>query len=320
MKMPYYSKEDILKVKEIDLLSYLEKYEPDELVHISRNTYCTKTHDSLKISNGMWYWFSRGIGGKTALEYLIKVRELSFIQAMEFLSNKTVDYTPLIKKESSKKNLILPPKSDDIEKVKIYLMSRGISEDIIQECIDNEFIYQEKYTGNVVFVGYDEQQNPKYAGLRGTNTSRFMKEASGSDKAYSFRLVAKEKTNTIHLFESAIDLLSYATLLEIENKNYYQETLIAMAGVYQPSSNLIDSKVPISLLNYLKNNPNIDTIIIHFDNDLAGQMATNALKIKLENFYNVVSLPAKIGKDFNDYLCITKGIYHSKINKKQERF
>ena len=49
-------------------------------------------------------------------------------------------------------------------------------------------------------------------------------------------------------------------------------------------------------------------------------MATNAFKIKLENFYNVVSLPAKVGKYFNDYLCITKGIYHNKINKKQERF
>ena len=68
--MAYYQPEEIRKAKEMDLYTYLKNYEPDELVHFSRDTYMTRTHDSLKISNGMWYWFSRGIGGKAALEYL----------------------------------------------------------------------------------------------------------------------------------------------------------------------------------------------------------------------------------------------------------
>lgn len=45
----------------MDLLTYLQTYEPDELVRISANTYTMKTNDSLKISNGMWMWWSRGI-------------------------------------------------------------------------------------------------------------------------------------------------------------------------------------------------------------------------------------------------------------------
>ena len=74
--MGYYSKEDIRKVKEIDLYTYLKNYNPDELVRFSRNTFVTREHDSLKISNGLWYWFSQNIGGRTALEYLIKVKRV----------------------------------------------------------------------------------------------------------------------------------------------------------------------------------------------------------------------------------------------------
>ena len=36
----------------MDLLTYLRNYEPQELVHVSGNTYCTEEHDSLRISNG----------------------------------------------------------------------------------------------------------------------------------------------------------------------------------------------------------------------------------------------------------------------------
>ena len=47
----------------------------DKLVRVSGSTYCTREHDSLKIFNGKWHWFSRGIGGRNALDYLVKVKE-----------------------------------------------------------------------------------------------------------------------------------------------------------------------------------------------------------------------------------------------------
>ena len=72
--MRYIAAEDVAKAKEMDLLTYLRNYEPQELVHVSGNTYCTKEHDSLRISNGKWCWFSQGIGGRSALDYLIKVK------------------------------------------------------------------------------------------------------------------------------------------------------------------------------------------------------------------------------------------------------
>ena len=66
--MSYYSKEVIEQVKKIDLLTYLQTCEPNELVREGRN-YTTRTHDSLKINGRFWNWFSQGIGGNNALSY-----------------------------------------------------------------------------------------------------------------------------------------------------------------------------------------------------------------------------------------------------------
>ena len=43
--MSYYSSEVVKAVKQIDLLTYLKNFEPDELVTICRGNYSTKTHD-----------------------------------------------------------------------------------------------------------------------------------------------------------------------------------------------------------------------------------------------------------------------------------
>ena len=66
--MSYVTPEQVTQAREMDLLTYLQLYEPDNLVRFSGETYCTKDHDSLKISNGKWNWFSRGVGGRTALD------------------------------------------------------------------------------------------------------------------------------------------------------------------------------------------------------------------------------------------------------------
>ena len=60
--MPYIPKDQIAAAREMDLLTYLRRFEPQELVHVGGNTYATRTHDSLKISNGKWCWWSRNIG------------------------------------------------------------------------------------------------------------------------------------------------------------------------------------------------------------------------------------------------------------------
>lgn len=47
--MPYIPPEVVARAREMDLLTYLRTYEPQELVHFGGGTYCTREHDSLKI-------------------------------------------------------------------------------------------------------------------------------------------------------------------------------------------------------------------------------------------------------------------------------
>ena len=187
--MPYIPPSVVQEVKRMDLLTYLKNYEPYELVHFSGNTYTTRTHDSLKISNGKWMWWSQRTGGRSALDYLIKVRGYSFLEAVELLAERANIQPPLSVSENvpMEKQLLLPKKNQDDQKVITYLSGRGIDKEIIQFCLESGRVYESAFHHNAVFVGMDEKDNPKYAAIRGTGTS-FIGEANGSDKNYSFSI------------------------------------------------------------------------------------------------------------------------------------
>ena len=86
----------IEQARQIDLLTYLRDCEPSNLVKVkgTTNVYCTAEHDSLKISNGKWYWWSRGFGGVSALDYLMKVRGFGFVESIEILTGREFSYVP----------------------------------------------------------------------------------------------------------------------------------------------------------------------------------------------------------------------------------
>lgn len=121
----------------------------------------------------------------------------------------------------------------------------------------------------------------------------------------------------MHLFEAAVDLLSYATYLKCEGKDYGKENLLSLSGVYQPKKELSESKIPIALSTYLKENPQIKTVVLHLDNDKTGRLCTAALKELLQNEYEIVDDPPPVGKDFNDFLLSYLGI--SRPNPARER-
>ena len=72
--------------------------------------------------------------------------------------------------------------------------------------------------------------------------------------------IDKEKTNTLYLFESAIDTLSFATFLRYSGKNFEDYNLISLAGIYKTASDFSKSKIPKAIENYLKNNQQIEKI------------------------------------------------------------
>jgi hypothetical protein len=307
-------KEIVKQAKQIDLLTYFMNNNPSELIKKGTGTYSLKTHDSVVISNGLWHRFSTNEAGKTALDYLMKVEKMTLQEAVKSVLNRDIStyIRPINENNDIPKKIVIPEKASDNKQIIEYLKNRGIDEDIIKNCINNNLIYQENKTYNVVFLGYDNEHNIKYAGCRSTSNKRIMRDAKGSSKEFSFRLLSNNASSTLHIFESSIDLLSYATLLKLKGYNYQNQNLLALAGVYQPSSNIEQSKVPIAVRNFLNTNTNIQDIVLHFDNDRAGREATKALIIALNN-YNVYDIPAPYGKDINDYLCFKLG-----LNKRQE--
>lgn len=317
--MPFIPPETIEKARQVDLLTYLKACEPNELVHISGDHYCTCEHDSLKISNGKWYWFSRGFGGYNALDYLIKVKEVPFMEAVERITGQ-VAYQPRQSqpKQEKPKVLLLPQANRSTSRVHSYLRSRGIDSDLIDFCIQTGRLYESAPHHNAVFVGLDKYNKPRYANLRGLGTD-FIGDANGSDKRFSFSIPAKG-SDTIHLFESAIDLLSYATLVKINGGNWNREHLVSLAGVYKPKEELQESSMPLALKRYLSEHPNIRFITLRLDNDATGGRAAKALVSMLLDRYEVSVQPPPYGKDYNDYLCMRLGlpITHRK-GKAQER-
>ena len=307
--MPYIAPEVVQEVKQMDLLTYLKNYEPYELVRFSGNTYTTKTHDSLKISNGKWMWWSRGIGGRSALDYLIKVRGYAFLEAVQMIAGQAAIQTPVFPpaEKAAEKKLLLPKPSRCQTNVVSYLEGRGIDTGIVEFCIRSGQVYESEHHHNAVFVGKDREGKPRYAALRGIGTD-FIGDASGSDKNYSFSIEAEGESGTVHLFESAVDLLSFATLQKMDGQGWREEHLLSLAGVYQPAKEMEQSKVPAALARFLKEHPDTQNIVLHLDNDRAGRMAAKALQTVLPQCYRIEDKPPPRGKDCNDCLCIRLGI------------
>lgn len=307
----YVSKADIEKAKHMDLLTYLANYDPNNLVKETNNSYCTKEHDSLKISNGLWYWFSRGIGGRSALDYLIKVKGYSLPEAVGIINGQVVAKSPVFYSHKKQKVLQLPDIAENNDKAFNYLLKRGIDMDLINYCFERNLIMESGRYHNVMFLGYDEQGNIKYVNLRGTG-SNFKGESDGSDKRYAFKIAEKKDTDVLHLFESAIDLLSFITIKIMQDKEWSQDAYLSLAGVHSKCI-----KVPVSVENLLKNNKQIKTICLHFDNDKIGKEATANLTGLLQGKYKVVVQTPKHGKDVNDELKYLKHNRNLQEVKKQ---
>lgn len=320
--MAYYNNETIEAVKSISALQYMLDNEPFNLVK-KGHTYFLKQHDSLYFSNGKWRWSSQGLGGNSALSYLQAVQDMKFTEAMALLcdlyhissrdnirnyekvieANKERNQDINIKLgEVSDKEFVLPPAAPNSRRIYAYLKKRGISDDVIRYCLKNRLIYQEAEHGNCVFVGYDTEGQARYAGLRSTGYVSFKGDAAGSNKKYSFRLTCAE-SETVHVFEAPIDLLSYATYMQLNGYDFRDTNLLALSGVAVPAKNG-EGKIPDAIETLLENNT-LTKFVLHLDNDATGKAAALALgKMLSDRGYSVVNapVPEEYGKDVNDYL------------------
>ncbi len=302
--MIYVTPEEIRNAKEPDLLSYLQAAAPQELVHLSGDNYCTREHDSLKISNGKWHWFSRGIGGRSALDYLIKVKNVPFPEAVQMvLAKSAIEPLPKVPRKREQHLLLPEPVKEYPSKVVRYLEGRGIDREIIDYCIDRKLLFESAEYHNAVFVGYDRDGVARYAALRGIYGA-YKAEAAGSSKHSSFSICENPEAAILHVFESAVDLLSFLTLEKQAGGDWRKEAFLSLAGVFMQKR---ENVVPVALMQFFKDHSSIRSILLHLDNDAVGRSAAKGiLQCLAGKSYDLYDLPPKYGKDVNEQLQILK--------------
>ena len=315
------SKAEIERARELDLLTYLQTYEPHELVRISSAVYSTRSHDSLKISNGKWFQWSTGVGGVSALDYLVKVQGMDFVSAVLRIlectryATPTKTYTP---KRAKPMDFVLPAPHENNDRVAAYLTGRGLSEDLLNMYFNMGLVYEDR-RHNCVFVGFDKDTVPRYAMLRSSDpSSTFLREVEGSDKRYSFS-APHSGSETLFVFESAIDCLSFIELQRMENPLRRPDNYLSLSGVYRPGEGR-RTELPAALQEYLSITEGIRHIALCLDNDEAGRSAALAICAALPDKYTVELLPPQSGKDYNELLMLTKGIPPNiRVRKPKER-
>ena len=299
--MGYMSQEMIEEAKSVDLVSFLRMREPGSLVRVSTGIHCLKEHDSLRMSNGKWYWFSRGIGGHSAVDFLVKVRGYRFLNAVQEVLGREGAVIPSalrVEKPVSQKRLLMPKISPDSSKAEKYLVSRGIHPEIIRYCLDQRILFQTEGHNNILFLGYDEKGIPRHGSLRSMD-GPYKGDLTGSDKRYSFSIPGTDPAGHLHVFEAATDLLSFATLEKMNGRNWRKDSLLSLAGVFASKR---EGVVPVALGQYLRTHHGIRHIHLHLDNDEVGKAATEGIRKGLEGRYGISNEPPKAGKDVNEYL------------------
>ena len=305
----FVSPEELKHARQCDLLTYLQATQPQELVELRHGVYCLRSHDSLKISNGKWYWWSRGIGGRSALDYLIEVEGIPLVEAVQRINGLTGSESVSSPSISlPQRTFLLPQRNADNERVLRYLQMRGIDRDALDMSIAANSLYEDA-RHNCCFVGFDETRTPRYAMLRSSNPScSFLQEVAGSDKRFSFSL-PPTASHKLYITESAIDALSLYVLRDHAPDNY-----LSIAGANTPRGNTL----PLALEHYLSMHQQIETVCLCLDNDRTGLQAAKAIQARLpEHIRTELRLP-KEDKDYNEQLMRQKGLPHKVVTRKSK--
>ena len=305
--MPYipFTDEQKQLANSVDLAEYLrvrgEKLERAGIEHKLIYYDSSGKHDSITIRGSKWFDHKNQVGGG-AIKFMQEFYGMDFQTAVQELLGRSI--SPLSnslpkadKQEQKTREFKLPEPNSDMHRVYAYLIKqRFISAEIITHFAKQHTLYEDKNHHNTVFVGLNENGEPKQAHKRSTNSvgSTFRITCGGSDTRYSFAHFGEDER--LYVFEAPIDMLSFLTLYP---KDWQKHSCIAMNGVYENA-----------VLTALKSHSNLSEIVLCVDNDEGGIEAADRLRdILNENGYSNVKRLAPPYKDWNEVLKEKNGVY-----------
>ena len=292
--MEEYTREQIQRADDTDLYVFLSGR--GEQFKRCGKEYRWLRHDSVMINKSEWYRFSQNKGGH-AIDFMKEFYGLSFAEAVkELLGEEGAGETNrrTAKEDAGRQKvcpiplpgLELPERNESCEIARKYLIEqRKLSEHLVDQMIEKGDIYESKAYHNVVFVGRDKEQNPRYAAMRGTDENRYRGEARGSEKAYGFGHIGTDEK--LFVFESPIDLLSYITAVSEE---WEKHSYISLGGLSEKAMKRMYTEYP-----------HIHSIYLCLDNDEPGNERCRQFVSLIPEELSVYRLePVK--KDWNECL------------------
>jgi len=286
----------VAQARAADALAFFEKYNGFTFTQRGGEYRC-RQHPSLAVKSDRlsWFWHSKGIGGHGVLDYLVKIENMSFREAVEVVTGITPATAPPRRETEPPKMLVLPERAGIPLRLYDYLCNkRGIDSDVVNTLIQRKMLYEDR-RGNVVFIGFDEQGKARFASVRGTyGDCSFRGDCAGSDKRYGFYMAACAPSERLYIFESAIDAMSHASLVNAATGD---------TGAWKQHGRLSLSGTSGTALDFFLNqHKSVKELVFCLDNDRAGLEASVLFARKhADNGYRTRhELPQ--GKDFNEDL------------------
>ena len=280
------SREELIQeARQADLVAYLRS-KGVALKRKGVGSYCLAEHDSLVITGFKWNWFSRNMSGN-ALDYLIKVEGMTFKDAVAALTGKTLQSGG---NSSGQHKQILAylckTRGLDYKRISQLIKTGYLDTDERNNCVFNIYEYGSRLNGG----------KGKYIGaeLHGSNSKKPFKGFTGGFKhgvGFHLNWMCKSASvSRLYAFESAIDLLSFLTLVEAGKveADIDNSVLLSLGGVK-----------PEVLYTCLNAYEVAERVFLCVDNDEAGENFLNRFR-GIEGFTEL--RPEGIYKDWNDQL------------------
>lgn len=277
----FYSQDQIDRANAVNLEEFLRS-QGETLVR-SGKEYRWKTHDSLTVRGNKWFRHSNSTGGYP-VDFVMEFWGKSFPEAVEMLTGEKgegqQEAVPAPAPEFH-----LPLRNVTNVNARNYLVStRRLDERLVDFFLNAGDIYEEAKHHNVVFVGRDQKNLPRYAHCRGT-AERFRQDVSGSDKSYGFGY--QGTGDQLCVFEAPIDLLSFINLFP---RDWKTRSYLSLGGVAYKA-----------LDRFLAEHPGISRVYLCLDSDQAGETACEKIAKAIPDGLTITRMKPKM-KDWNELL------------------
>lgn len=277
-----------LAARETDLVTFLQRR--GEVLKRSGSEYEWRDGaQKVTIRGNVWFHQYERVGGD-AIDFVRRFYGMDYPQAVELLLDGHAGFERPTQhaaiQQKSTKDFLLPKRNNTMHRVYAYLLQqRSIDREVLNVFVRERMIYESAGHHNAVFVGYDQDGIARHAHKRGTNSqSSYKGNQDGSRPEFSFHW--RGQSNRLYFFEAPIDLLSY---ISMHKENWKDHSYAAACGV---SDHV--------LWQMMKDHPDINHVCLCFDNDEAGQTASQriAAKLNARGITNEVLIPTH--KDWNE--------------------